>query len=387
MIRFFAIVILIAACGSNASKTNRAAEDNSLLVGADRLEILLPLLKDKAVALVVNHTAMVAKTHLADTLKSLGVNLKKILAPEHGFRGTADAGETVKDGADIKTGLPIVSLYGTNKKPTPQQLSDIDVVVFDIQDVGVRFFTYISTLHYVMEACAENNKMLVVLDRPNPNGSYVDGPVLEPAHKSFVGMHPIPIVHGMTVCEYAQMINGEGWIAKPCALEVVKVVNWKHADAYSLPHRPSPNLPTDQSIKLYPSTCLFEGTVVSVGRGTQTPFQLIGHPDLKNMPYSFTPVSIVGMSKTPPFESKVCHGLDLSKVPVKNQLDLSYLIEVYKVFPDQENFFIPYFEKLAGTAALREQIKSGMSEEEIRKTWQPALEAFKEMRKKYLLYP
>jgi uncharacterized protein YbbC (DUF1343 family) len=385
MIRFFAIVIWIAACGSQVSKTATPAD--SLRVGAERLEVLLPLLKDKQVALVVNHTAMVGSTHLADTLKSLGVNLKKILAPEHGFRGTADAGETVKDGVDTKTGLPIVSLYGNNKKPTAQQVSDVDVVVFDIQDVGVRFFTYISTLHYVMEACAENNKKLLILDRPNPNARYIDGPVLEPAHKSFVGMHPIPVVHGMTIGEYARMINGEQWIAKPCELEVITMQHWQRSAFYSPPHRPSPNLATDQAIKLYPSTCLFEGTVISVGRGTQTPFQLIGHPDLKNMPYSFIPISMAGMSKTPPFENQRCFGIDLSHAAIKNQLDLSYLIELYNAFPNKENFFIPYFEKLAGTSALREQIVSGMTEAQIRETWQPGLLAFGERRKKYLLYP
>lgn len=372
--------------GSLSMKEDVSA-DTTLLVGADRLDLLLPLLSGKAVALVVNHTAMVGKTHLADTLLSRGVNLKKIFAPEHGFRGTADAGEDIKDGVDTRTKLPIVSLYGNNKKPTAEQLQDVDIVVFDIQDVGVRFFTYISTLHYVMEGCAESAKKLIVLDRPNPNGGYVDGPTLQPELKSFVGMHPIPIVHGMTIGEYAQMINGEGWIPKKCDLEIVKLKNWAHTDAYTLPHKPSPNLPTQQSIKLYPSTCLFEGTVISVGRGTFTPFQLIGHPTLTQLPFSFTPKSIDGMSKNPPFENQRCHGLDLGNAVVKNQLDLSYLIQVYAAYVDKEKFFIPYFDKLAGTTLLKEQIKQGLSEAAIRETWQKDLGLFKEKRKNYLLYP
>lgn len=384
---------MILACSNKASNTtvensspvDKIAQD--VHVGAEQLDVVLPALKNKRLALVVNHTAMVGKTHLVDTLLKSGMIIQKIMAPEHGFRGKADAGETVKDGADSKTGLPIVSLYGNNKKPTAAQLSDVDVVVFDIQDVGVRFFTYISTLHYVMEACAENGKKVVVLDRPNPNGAYVDGPLLQSEHKSFVGMHPIPIVHGMTIGEYATMINGEGWINGKCSLDVVKLQNWKHSDTYPIPHKPSPNLPNDHAIRLYPSTCLFEGTALSVGRGTQTPFEVIGHPDLKNMPFSFTPVSIEGMSKNPPHENKICYGLDLRTAPLKNQLDLSYLIQLYKSYPDKEKFFIPYFEKLAGTSVLREQIKSGMTEEAIRKTWEDDLTKFSAIRIKYLLYP
>jgi uncharacterized protein YbbC (DUF1343 family) len=359
-----------------------------IITGAQQLDKLLPGLLNQAVGIVVNHTSMVGNAHLADTLQKSGVNLKKIYAPEHGFRGTADAGELIKDGVDSKTGLPVVSLYGNNKKPTPEQLADVDVVIFDIQDVGVRFYTYISTLHYVMEACAENNKKLIVLDRPNPNGSYTDGPILEKEHQSFVGMHPIPIVHGLTIGELARMINGEGWLGenKKCALEIIPVKNWKHSDAYSLPVKPSPNLPNDQSIRLYPSTCLFEGTVLSLGRGTQMPFQVIGHPDLKNMPFQFTPVSIEGMSKNPPHENKVCYGLDLRNADVKPQLDLRYLVDMYQAFPDKEKFFNSYFEKLAGTSTLREQIKLGMTEDQIRQSWKTGLEKFKETRKKYLLY-
>lgn len=356
-------------------------------VGAEQLDALLPKLAGKSVALVVNHTALLGSTHLADTLKSSGVRIVKIFAPEHGFRGTAEAGESVKDGMDVKTGLPLVSLYGKNKKPTQEQLADVDIVIFDIQDVGARFYTYISTLHYVMEACAENKKKLIVLDRPNPNGRYVDGPVLQADQKSFVGMHAIPIVHGLTIAELALMINGEKWIAAPCDLEIMKVKHWKHSDAYSLPMKPSPNLPTAQAIQLYPSLCLFEGTVISVGRGTQTPFEVIGHPALKNLSYTFTPVSIEGMSKNPPCENQLCYGLDLQHVKVKSMLDLSYLIQFYKAFPDKEKFFIPFFDKLAGNVQLKEQIKSGMTEEAIRATWKKDLDAYRKMRSKYLMYP
>jgi uncharacterized protein YbbC (DUF1343 family) len=360
-----------------------------LLVGAEQLDVLLPKIKDKRVALVVNYTAMVGKTHLADTLQRRGVQIKKILSPEHGFRGNAAAGEHVRDGVDTKSGLPLVSLYGNNRKPTPAQLADVDVVVYDIQDVGVRFFTYIGTLHYVMEACAENGKKLIVLDRPNPNGSYIDGPVLLPAHKSFIGMHPVPVVHGMTVGEFAQMINGEGWLEgkKKCELEVVPLKNWTHQDEYSLPLRPSPNLPNDQAVKLYPSVCFFEGTTLSLGRGTQFPFQTIGHPDLKNLPFQFTPVTIEGVANNPPQENKLCYGLDLRQVKVPKKIELHYLLEMYKVFPDKEKFFIPFFERLAGNTLLRQQIKDGLTEDQIRASWQKDLESYKQMRTKYMLYP
>ncbi|MFN3841232.1 MAG: exo-beta-N-acetylmuramidase NamZ domain-containing protein [Cyclobacteriaceae bacterium] len=387
------LLILAISCSNNpkqpvAYQQSRKNQPDEPLVGARQLNELLPKLASQRVALLVNHTSLVGKTHLADTLLKRNVNLVKIFVPEHGFRGTADAGEEIKDGTDAKTGLPLISLYGANKKATPQQLADVDVVIFDIQDVGARFFTYVSSMHYMMEACAENNTKLIILDRPNPNG-YVDGPVLQPEFKSFVGMHPVPIVHGLTVGELALMINGEGWLGenKKCSLEVIPVKNWTHDDFYSVPVRPSPNLPDDQSIKLYPSTCLFEGTVLSVGRGTPTPFQVIGHPDLKDMPFQFTPVRIDGMSKNPPYENTPCYGIDLRKVPVKRQLDLSYLIRMYQAFPDKEKFFISYFEKLAGTGTLREQIKQGLDEATIRESWQDELTRYKEIRKKYLLYP
>jgi uncharacterized protein YbbC (DUF1343 family) len=364
------------------------SQSSGVKTGAEQLDLLLPKLQDKRVAFLVNHTAVIGRTHLVDSLQKRGVDIKKILSPEHGFRGNADAGETVTDGVDTKTGLPVISLYGNNKKPTVEQLGDVDIVIFDIQDVGVRFFTYISSLHYLMEACAEQNKKLIVLDRPNPNGSYVDGPVLDPALKSFVGMHPIPIVHGLTVGELAQMINGEGWLAgkRKCELEIIKLKNYTHQTSYTLPIKPSPNLPNQQSVLLYPSTCLFEGTVLSVGRGTQHPFEWIGHPDLKNQPFQFTPISIEGMAKKPPHENSVCFGVDLSKEKTGREISLKYFIQLYKRFPDKEKFFIPYFDKLAGTKLLKEQIKKGMTEKQIKATWKKDLDMYKVMRKKYLIY-
>lgn len=393
------IVITIQALACNSRQALQTSDikqskaismDTSrVVVGSEQLSILVPKLKNKKVALVVNNTSLVSKTHLADTLKSLGVSLVKVFAPEHGFRGNAPDGELVNDSIDKKTNILLVSLYGKNRKPTAQQLSDVDVVIFDIQDVGARFYTYISTLHYVMEACAENNKKLIVLDRPNPNGSYVDGPILQPALKSFVGMHPIPIVHGLTVGELAQMINGEGWLegGKKCDVEIIKIKNWTHADEYSLPVRPSPNLPNDQAIKLYPSICLFEGTVISVGRGTQIPFQILGNPELKEMPFKFTPVSIKGMSTTPPHENKLCYGIDLRSVHVERKLDLKYLLNLYQAYPDKEKFFIASFDRLAGNTILKQQIKDGLTEAQIKETWKVDLDIFKAKRKQYLLYP
>jgi uncharacterized protein YbbC (DUF1343 family) len=394
----FLIFLNCAQCSSQnnpsepitaASKNVSGVPSGKLVVGAERLDLLISKINGRNVGLVVNYTALVGKTHLADTLKSRGVKVKKILAPEHGFRGTAANGEYVKDGIDSKTGLPVISLYGKDRKPTAAQLSDIDVVIFDIQDVGVRFFTYVGTLHYVMESCAENDKELIVLDRPNPNAGYIDGPVLKMEFQSFIGMHPVPVVHGLTIGEYAQMINGEEWLEgkKKCSLQIVSMENWKHTDEYSLPQRPSPNLPNDQAIRLYPSICFFEGTVLSLGRGTQIPFQVIGHPDLRNMPFEFTPVTIEGMAKNPPQENKLCFGIDLRKVAVSKKIELHYLIDMYKAFPDKEKFFIPFFERLAGNSELRQQIKDGFTEEQIRETWKTDLNAYKKMREKYLLYP
>jgi uncharacterized protein YbbC (DUF1343 family) len=392
------VSLLYVQCGRHSipasvnknNTQNSAPQKSTVIVGADQLDLLLPKLQNKSVALVVNHTSLTGKTHLADTLKSRGVNIKKIFAPEHGFRGTADAGEQVKDGVDTKTGLPLVSLYGTNKKPTPEQLDDIDVVIFDIQDVGIRFYTYISTMHYLMEACAELEKKLIILDRPNPNGSIIDGPVLLPEFKSFLGMHPIPVAHGLTVGELAMMINGEEWLGprKKCDIEVIGVKNWKHSDPYLVSIKPSPNLTDNQAIRLYPSTGLFEGTVISVGRGTEMPFQILGHPKLKGMPFQFTPVSIPGMAKNPPYENQICYGIDLRNAKPEAKVSLKYLIDMYKAFPEKDKFFnAASFDKHLGTSVLRQQIIQGMSEDAIRQSWQKDLEAYKLIRNKYLLYP
>ncbi|WP_034256705.1 exo-beta-N-acetylmuramidase NamZ family protein [Adhaeribacter aquaticus] len=360
----------------------------AIKTGADQTPQYLPLLKNKRVAMVVNQTSLIGKKHLVDTLLSEGINIKFIFAPEHGFRGDADAGATISNGTDTKTGLPIISLYGKNKKPSADQLKDIDIVVFDIQDVGARFFTYISTMHYVMEACAENNKPLMVLDRPNPTGYYVDGPVLNLKHQSFVGMHPIPIVHGLTVGELAQMINGEKWLAggKNCPVTIIPAKNYTHKSRYSLPVKPSPNLPNDVAIQIYPSICLFEGTNVSVGRGTETPFQVIGSPFYSKKDFSFTPKSMPGATN-PPHLNQVCYGQKFTAKNTPEKFTLAYLLDFYQNSTNKEKFFNNYFTNLAGTTELKEQIIAGKSEAEIKATWQPALQAYKKMRKQYLLYP
>lgn len=349
-------------------------------------------LKGKRVAIVANQTSVVDGGHSVDFLRERGVSLVKIFCPEHGFRGDVDAGESVGDYTDKKTGLPVVSLYGKKKKPLPEDLKGVEVMIFDMQDVGVRFYTYLSTLHYVLEACAERNIPVLVADRPNPNAFYIDGPVLEMKHTSFIGMHPVPIVYGMTIGEYAQMINGEGWLAGgvKCALTVLPCRGWTREMTMELPVKPSPNLPNKESVMLYPSTCLFEGTVVNEGRGTYTPFQVFGHPDLKNMPYSYTPVSIDGMSKTPKCLGKKCFGMKLDNQydVVKNsrRIHLEWLLSAYRNYSGKEAFFIPFFEKLTGTDQLRKDIVAGKSEEEIRRSWQPGLERFKQVRVKYLIY-
>jgi uncharacterized protein YbbC (DUF1343 family) len=365
---------------------NTARPAGELSVGAAQLSMYIPQLSGKRVGMVVNHTSLVGNTHLVDTLLSLNVGVKKIFAPEHGFRGEADAGEHVSSGIDKKTNLPLVSLYGSNKKPTPEQLADLDVVIFDIQDVGTRFYTYISTMHYVMEACAENNKKVIVLDRPNPHGHYFDGPVLAPAFKSFVGMHPIPVVHGLTVAELANMINGQKWLANgvQCDLTVVKNDNYTHHTPYILPVRPSPNLSSQQAVRLYPSLCLFEGTVVSVGRGTDYPFQLIGSPNPANGPFTFTPRSVPG-AKTPPYLNQQCYGLDLREDTLSH-FSLKYVIDFYQKAANKDKYFNSFFDKLAGNDKLRTQIKSGMTEAQIRETWKEDLAAYKNLRKQYLLY-
>ena len=356
-----------------------------LVLGAERTNIYLPLLKNKKIAIVGNQTSMIANTHLVDSLLSLKVNVVKVFSPEHGFRGKADAGAKIEDETDEKTGLPIISLYGKNKKPTTEQLKGIEFLLFDIQDVGARFYSYISTLHYVMEAAAENNIKVIVLDRPNPNGHYIDGPIREKGFESFVGMHPIPIVHAMTIGEYAQMINGEKWIARQCDLTVIEMENYTHDMSYDLPIKPSPNLPNSRSINLYPSLCLFEGTNVSLGRGTEYPFQHFGAPYLKSN-YSFTPKSGEG-SKSPPHENKKCYGTDLRfQDNYLEEINLNWLIESYNNCPEKEKFFNSFFDKLAGTDKLRLQIIEAKTVKEIKERWQEGLDNFKVMRKKYLLY-
>lgn len=360
--------------------------------GAERIEQYLPLLQGKRVGMVVNHTSIVGteQTHLLDTLLKLNVQIVKVFAPEHGFRGNADAGETVKDGKDSRTGTPIVSLYGNNKKPTAAQLKDVDVVLFDIQDVGARFYTYISTMYYVMEACAENKKEMIVLDRPNPC-DYVDGPILKPGYKSFVGMLPIPVLHGCTIGELAQMINGEGWIANKkntCSLKVISMTGWKHGEPYSLPIKPSPNLPNDQSIRLYASLCPFEATRVSVGRGTTFPFQVLGAPNKKYGSFTFTPRSLAGFDKNPMHKGIACYGEDLRNTTDVNGFTLRYFLRFYRLSGEGAAFFSRprWFDLLMGTDSVRKAILKDQSEETIRNSWQKELQAYREMRKKYLLY-
>ncbi len=367
--------------------------NNTIRVGAEQTEKYLPLIKNKRIALAANHTSMIGSVHLADSMISMGVNIRVILAPEHGFRGTADAGEKVDDGIDRKTGVRIVSLYGKHQKPDKKDLHGIDLVIFDIQDVGARYYTYISTMHFIMEACAENAVPLLILDRPNPNGFYVDGPVLEKKYTSFSGMHPVPIVHGLTVAEYACMINGERWLKNgvQCKLTYITAEHYSHRDLYSLPVKPSPNLPDMTSVYLYPSLCLFEGTVVSVGRGTKRPFQIIGYPGFTNEDFSFTPVSIEGSAKNPLYEGKLCGGLDiirdaeLHKINI-HRLQLSWLKTMYQNFPNKKKFFNDYFNHLAGNSTLKQQIINDVSENEIKQGWEPGIKKFKFIRKKYLLY-
>ncbi len=365
---------------------------NDVKVGAYRTSEYLPLLKGKSVAVVANQASTINNTHLVDSLITLGIHIKKVFCPEHGFRGLVDAGERVKSETDDKTGLRIITLYGKNKKPGPADLKDLDAVVFDIQDVGVRFYTYISTLHYVMEACAENNKQLIVLDRPNPNGYFIDGPVMEDKYKSFLGMHSVPIVYGMTIGEYAQMINEEGWLkgGVKCNLKVITITSYDHKDLYQLPVKPSPNLPNMASVYLYPSLGLFEGTVVAVGRGTDLPFQVIGFPSLLKANFTFTPQPRPGAME-PKYNGQQCKGYNLSdfgKEFMKDykKLYLFWLIGTYKNCPDKATYFDDNFNYHAGNSVLKQQIIDGKSEDEIRVTWQDGIKKFKVIRKKYLLY-
>lgn len=392
--RALTFILLFAFAATASLGQTLYKTDKNISVGAKQYDSYAKVLKDKRVAVVGNHTSMVDSVHLVDWLLAKDVNIVSVFAPEHGFRGKADAGEKVESGKDVKTGLPIVSLYGSHKKPTPADLENIDVVIFDIQDVGARFYTYISTMTYVMEACAENGKKMVILDRPNPNGFYVDGPMLDPEYKSFVGMLPIPVVHGVTVGELAQMINGEGWLegGVTCDVTIAKCEGYTHNDIYILPVKPSPNLPNQNAILLYPSLCFFEGTDVSVGRGTDTPFEVFGHPNMTLGSHVFVPKSNDG-SKYPKHEGVPCVGWDLTEFGGKNiqekkHIVMEYMVNAYREFPSKETFFLKngFINKLAGTDAFQRQIESGMSADEIRASWAMDLLAYKRMRQKYLLY-
>jgi uncharacterized protein YbbC (DUF1343 family) len=415
--------LTIANCSAQKQKTKIKAQDqktkikknevaSSIIPGAERLEVYLPMLRGKRVAVFANHTAMIGNTHLVDTLVKLGINIKVAFGPEHGFRGNAPDGAKIETTVDKATGIPIVSLYGQKNKPSKEDLKDIDVMVYDIQDVGTRFYTFISSMQLYMEAALENGIPLLILDRPNPNGFYVDGPVLDPKFKSFVGMQPIPVVYGMTIGEYALMLAGEKWLSEkanirydyyktaqnsadtPFHFLVIKCVNYTHKSKYVLPIKPSPNIPEIQSVYWYASHCFFEGTAVSEGRGTPKPFEWVGHPSLPKNLFSFTPHSTEG-APSPKYKDQVCYGWNVSGTPeevlkmIDGRLQLKYLLEAYRLFPDKENFFKKDngFNRLAGNDMLMQQIKDGKSEQEIRKSWEPQLREFKKIRKKYLLYP
>ena len=373
-----------------SSTTAIRAQKGSIVCGADQTDLYLPLLKGKRVGMVVNHTATVQGVHLVDFLVSKGITVKALFTPEHGLRGEADAGEKVGNSVDAKTGIPIISIYGTIRKPTPEHLKDIDLVIYDIQDVGCRFYTYLSTLHYVMEACAENGKKLLVLDRPNPNGDYCDGPILKPAFKSFVGVDPIPVVHGCTVGEMAQMINGEGWLKDgvKCELQVIPVKNYTHQSTYAPPLKPSPNLPNYTSIRLYPSLCIFESTSASIGRGTTFPFQVIGYPDQKFGKFSFTPQSLKGFETNPLQKDKLCYGQDLRELKEIPTFTLKYFLDWYHQFANPKEFLTKerWFNLLMGDDQVLKLVQAGKSEKEIAESWQDELGKYKAMRSKYLLY-
>lgn len=378
------------ACETESAKDQKTRVEEKFTVGAERLDVYLPLLQDKRIAIVGNHSSRVGERHLVDTLLSLGLDVKRLFSPEHGFRGTEDAGAKVEDGRDPKSGLPVVSLYGDHKKPRKSELQEIDLILFDLQDVGVRFYTYLSTLHYVMQAAAEEGIEVLVLDRPNPNLNKIDGPTMEEESMSFVGLHPVPIVYGLSIGEYAQMIKGEQWLGQGLnpKLKVIACQGLHRASTYEFPLPPSPNLPNMKAIKLYPSLALFEGTVISVGRGTELPFQQIGHPKLKeHYDHSFVPKSFKGASD-PKLKGENCYGLLLTdSEQSESGFNLSYLLELYGNFPEKGNFFNSYFHLLAGSKALEKQIASGLTEKEIRRSWQADLNAFEEIRNKYLIYP
>jgi len=384
ILSYIILYALTAACST---------QEAPVRCGADRLEKYLPLLDGKHIALVANHTSLVEGIHLVDTLLASGIDkaqIVKVFAPEHGFRGDHAAGVQIEDGTDPLTGIQVASLYGSHKKPEPEELDGIDLMLFDLQDVGARFYTYISTLHYVMEACAENGIPLIVLDRPNPNGACIDGPVLDTAYRSFVGMHSIPVAYGLTIGELAGMINGEGWLSQgiKCDLTVITCANYTRGQAYSMPVSPSPNLANDHAVLMYPSTCFFEGTVLSEGRGTAMPFEIYGHPDLPGE-FSFTPETIAGVARNPKFEGQVCYGADLRDfLPEEGwtMIQLKWILDAYKAFPRKEEFFTGYFNTLAGTDQLRKQIEEGWNEERIRASWQEDLEQYKVTRSNYVIY-
>jgi len=401
---FFSLIVVLGFCipSKNSATTAVLTKKGQIKTGAEQTEKYLPYLKGKRVAVLANLTSVIGKNHLVDSLNKLGVNIVKVFGPEHGFRGNASAGTTVADETDAVTGIPIVSLYGKKNRPTKEDLADVDIMIYDLQDVGCRFYTNINALSRVMEACYENGKELLILDRPNPNGYLIDGPILDLKFKSGIGMFPLPISHGLTVGEFALMANGEGWLTNKvkCNLKIIKVANYNHNMPYVLPVSPSPNLNTPQSILLYPSTCLFEGTYLNHGRGTYFPFTVIGSPELKGKyKFSFTPTGIKGMAETPLFMSQVCYGLDLRNYNVdllrkKKQINLQWMMELYKASSYKEKFFdsklskeMGFIERLTGSALFRQQIIDGKSEKEIRESWEPGLSKYKMMRKKYLLYP
>ncbi|RFS16854.1 exo-beta-N-acetylmuramidase NamZ domain-containing protein [Emticicia sp. C21] len=400
---FTLIAITHSSCTAQMASTNQnISKKSGIITGADQTEKYLSYLKGKRIGLVANQSSIIDKKSSVDSLLSLGINIVKVFGPEHGFRGNASNGAAVSNETDAKTGIPIISLYGKNQKPTKEQLADVDLMVFDIQDVGCRYYTNINTLEYIMEACAENNKELLILDRPNPNAYVVDGPVMtEDRFKSAIGIHYTPMTHGMTIGEFAQYLNGEGYLQTPCKLKIIKVANYSHEMPYVLPINPSPNLNTQQAVMLFPSLCMFEGTAINEGRGTYMPFTILGAPKLKDKySFSYKPVSIPGMSERPNHKDSVCYGLDLRTYDVNNlrksrQINLKWVIELYNAYPDKAHFFTPgrpgqdisAFDLRIGTDQLRKQIIAGVSEEEIRKSWEPGLSKFKAIRAKYLLYP
>jgi uncharacterized protein YbbC (DUF1343 family) len=398
------LMVLIPCIFFNSAHIEYIPEQGQqqILTGADQIESYLPYLKGKRVAMLANQTSIIGKTHLVDSLKKLGINIVKVFGPEHGFRGNASAGTKVADETDAKTGIPVISLYGKKNKPTKEDLADVDIMIYDLQDVGVRFYTNINALSRLMEACHENDKELLILDRPNPNGYLIDGPILDMKYRSGIGMFPIPMSHGLTVGEFAQMANGEGWLTNKvkCKLKIIKVANYDHGMSYTLPVSPSPNLNTQQGIMLYPSTCMFEGTYLNHGRGTYFPFTVLGSPELKGIyEFSFTPTGIKGMAETPLFMDQVCYGLDLRKYDINllrksRQINLQWIIELYNAHPYKEKFFdsklskeMGTIERLIGVGSFRQQIIDGKSEKEIRESWEPGLSEYKKLRTKYLLYP